>query len=218
MAQNRNYYVDNSPGTMKQNTLFAIATFIFLFIVSFICSIVLGMGKAESLHEPSSLWMYARRGLMIIFGLVIPWLRGKDNLMAFGWKVSVKWIFISTAVGFLIGFSNKGGFKPNEPVALFLAMFHTFATELFFRRYLLITFSDSFRSFWPPIIISSFLYGLFYLTVSTTWGLPLAGKIIFIFMFTGLGIVFSFSYKKSGSFLVPWMMHFLGVLNYRLII
>ncbi len=64
---------------MKQDCLFAFSVFILLFIVSFICSIVLGMGKAESLHEPASLWMYARRGLMIIFGIVIPWLRGKDN-------------------------------------------------------------------------------------------------------------------------------------------
>jgi len=176
------------------------------------------MGKAESLHEPSSLWMYARRGLMIFFGLVIPWLRGKDNLTAFGWKAEPKWIFLTIGVGVLIGLGNKGGFDPASLIAIILALFHTFATELFFRRYLLKTFSDSFRSIWPPIIISSFLYGLFYLTVSTTWGLPLAGKIIFVFMFTGLGIVFSFSYKKSGSFLVPWMMHFFGVLKYRLIL
>jgi membrane protease YdiL (CAAX protease family) len=175
------------------------------------------MGKAESLHEPSSLWMYARRGLMIFFGLVIPWLRGKDNLTAFGWKAESKWIFITIGAGVLIGLGNKGGFYPASLMAIILALFHTFATELFFRRYLLKTFSDSFRSFWPPIIISSFLYGLFYLTVSTTWGLPLAGKIIFVFLFTGLGILFSYSYKKSGSFLVPWLMHFFGVLSYRML-
>jgi len=202
---------------MRREILFAISAFAVLFIVSFICSIVLGMGKAESLHDPASLWMYARRGLMIIFGLAIPWLRGKDNLTAFGWKAESKWIFITIGAGVLIGLGNKGGFDPASLIAIILALFHTFATELFFRRYLLKTFSDSFRSFWPPIIISSFLYGLFYLTVSTTWGLPLAGKIIFVFMFTGLGIVFSFSYKKSGSFLVPWMMHFFGVLSYRML-
>ena len=202
---------------MRREILFAISAFAVLFIVSFICSIVLGMGKAESLHDPASLWMYARRGLMIIFGLAIPWLRGKDNLTAFGWKAESKWIFITIGAGVLIGLGNKGGFDPASLIAIILALFHTFATELFFRRYLLKTFSDSFHSFWPPIIISSFLYGLFYLTVSTTWGLPLAGKIVFVFMFTGLGIVFSFSYKKSGSFLVPWLMHFFGVLSYRML-
>jgi hypothetical protein len=176
------------------------------------------MGKSESLHEPSSLWMYLRRGIMIIFGLIIPWLRKKDSLAALGWKARSNWILITIGAGLLIGLSNKGGFDPNSLVAVILALFHTFATELFFRRYLLNTSSHSFISMWPPILLSSFMYGIFYLTVWTTWGLPLIGKIIFVFLFTSLGILFSYSYKKSGSFLVPWMMHFLGVLNYRLIL
>jgi len=202
---------------MKRETLFAISTFAVLFIVSFICSIVLGMGKAESLHEPSSLWMYARRGLMIIFGLIIPWLRGKDNLTAFGWKVGSKWIFITIGAGVLIGLGNKGGFDPASPVAVILALFHTFAIELFFRRYLLKTFSALFTDMWPSILISSFMYGLFYLTVWTTWGLPVPGRIIFVFLFTGMGILFSYSYNKSSCFLVPWLMHFFGVLSYRML-
>ncbi len=203
---------------MKREILFAISTFAVLFIVSFICSIVLGMGKAESLHEPASLWMYARRGLMIIFGLVIPWLRGKDNLTAFGWKAESKWIFITIGAGVLIGLGNKGGFDPASLIAIILALFHTFATELFFRRYLLKTFSDSFPVLAPyyDIFISCMVCFI------SPCGLPgdcrYAGKIIFVFMFTGLGIVFSFSYKKSGSFLVPWMMHFFGVLSYRLML
>jgi hypothetical protein len=175
------------------------------------------MGKAESLHDPLSFWMYARRGLMIILGIGIPWLRGRDTLAAFGWQLSVTWFFIIVAAGGLIGISNKGGFDPASLIAVILALFHTFATELFFRRYLLKTFSALFTGMWPPVLLSSFLYGLFYLTVWTTWGLPLVGKIIFVFMFTGLGIVFSYSYKKSGCFLVPWLMHFLGVLNYRML-
>lgn len=203
---------------MRREIFLAISAFAVLFIVSFICSILLEMGKSESLHEPSSLWMYLRRGLMIIFGLIIPWLRKKNSFAAFGWKTRPKWIFITIVAGLLIGLSNKGGFDPSSLVAVVLAMFHTFATELFFRRYLLNTFSHSFISIWPPILLSSFMYGIFYLTVWTTWGLPLIGKIIFVFLFTSLGILFSYSYKKSGSFLVPWMMHFLGVLNYRLIL
>ena len=175
------------------------------------------MGKAESLHEPSSLWMYARRGLMIIFGIVIPWLRGKDTLAAFGWNITIKWLAIAVGVGLLIGLSNKGGFDPASPVAVILALFHAFATELFFRRYLLNTLSHSFSTMWPPILLSSFMYGLFYLSVWTTWGLPIPGRIIFVFLFTGLGILFSYSYKKSGCFLVPWLMHFFGVLSYRML-
>jgi len=202
---------------MKKEINLAILTYFIFFIVCFIFSIYLQLGEAESQHSPASLWMYTRRGIMIIFGLIIPWLRGKDNLVAFGWRAGAKWIFITIGVGLFIGLSNKGGFDPASPVAVILALYHAFATELFFRRYLLTTLSQSFNSMWPPILISSFMYGLFYLTVWTTWGLPLVGKIIFVFLFTGLGILFSYSYKKSGCFLVPWMMHFLGVLNYRLI-
>jgi len=202
---------------MKKELIYALAAYSALLVLSFVMSIMMGYGKAESLHEPASLWMYARRGLMIIFGLVIPWLRGKDNLTAFGWKAESKWIFITIGAGVLIGLGNKGGFDPASLIAVILALFHTFATELFFRRYLLKTFSALFTSLWPPILLSSFMYGLFYLTVWTTWGLPIPGRIIFVFLFTGLGILFSYSYKKSGCFLVPWLMHFLGVLNYRML-
>ena len=202
---------------MKSDILYSFFVFIILFAISFLFSIIFGLGKAESLHEPTSLWMYARRGLMIIFGIVIPWLRGKDNLIAFGWKAKSKWIFITIGAGVLIGLGNKGGFDPASLIAIILALFHTFATELFFRRYLLKTFSAFFTGMWPPILLSSFMYGLFYLTVWTTWGLPIPGRIIFVFLFTGLAILFSYSYKKSGSFLVPWLMHFLGVLSYRML-
>ncbi len=202
---------------MKKELIITILIYFIFFIICFIFSIYLELGKAESQHSPASLWMYSRRGIMIILGLIVPWLRGKDNLAAFGWEARGKWFVITIGAGLLIGLSNKGGFDPASPVAVILALFHAFATELFFRRYLLNTFSQSFTSIWPPILLSSLLYGLFYLTVWTTWGLPLIGKIIFVFLFTGLGILFSYSYKKSGSFLVPWMMHFLGVLNYRLI-
>jgi len=201
---------------MKREILFAVSTFAVLFIVSFIFSILLEMGKAESLHDPMSLWMYARRGLMIIFGLVIPWLRGKDNLTAFGWKAESKWIFITIGAGVLIGLGNKGGFDPASLIAIILALFHTFATELFFRRYLLKTFSDSFRSFWPPIIISSFLYGLFYLTVSTTWGLPLAGKLFLSFY--SPASAFSFlQLQKIRQFSGAVADALFGVLSYRML-
>lgn len=202
---------------IKKEIIFAIGSYILLFILCFMFSVFLGLGEGESQHSPASLWLYARRVGMIIFGLIIPWFRQKDNFAAFGWKAETKWIFITVGVGLFIGLGNKGGFDPVSPVAIMLALFHAFATELFFRRYLLTTLSQSFNSMWPPILISSFMYGFFYLTVWTTWGLPLGGKIIFVLLFTALGILFSYSYKKSGCFLVPWIMHFLGVLNYRLI-
>jgi hypothetical protein len=202
---------------MKKDLIYALSAYSALLVLSFVMSIMMGYGKAESLHEPASLWMYGRRLLMIVIGIGIPWLRGKDTLSAFGWRLSVKWFSISIAAGLLIGLGNKGGFDPASLIAVILALFHTFATELFFRRYLLKTFSALFTSLWPPILLSSFMYGLFYLTVWTTWGLPVPGRIIFVFLFTGLGILFSYSYKKSECFLVPWLMHFFGVLSYRML-
>jgi len=203
---------------MQRNVYFAVCAYIILLAVSFIFSIVLGMGKAESLHEPSSLWMYARRGLMIIFGLIIPWLRGKDTLAAFGWKVSLPWLLCTLGVGVLFGNFNPGGFDPRGPINILLALFHSFSTELFFRRYLLKTFENYFTRLWPAVFLSAILYGLFYLTVWKTFEKPGLGRCIFIvILFTVLGTVFAYSYKKSKSFFVPWLMHFFSVLNFRLL-
>ncbi|MCP4715027.1 MAG: CPBP family intramembrane metalloprotease, partial [Deltaproteobacteria bacterium] len=111
----------------------------------------------------------------------------------------------------------RGGFDPRSAVALLLAAFHTFATELFFRAYCIRTLSKKLNGFWLPIFISALLYGLFYLSVWTIWQQPGFMKVPFVMLFTGLGIVFGFCYRKSGSFLVPWIMHFFGVLQYKLL-
>ena len=200
---------------MKKDIIVALAAYITLFVISFYMSIVLGLGKAESHHDPFSLWMYGRRLIMIICAILIPLLTRKETLAHIGWKTSIRWVLIATGVGIVMGFNNKGGFDPTKPIAIVLALFHAFATELFFRRYLFKTFSVSFQNAWTPLLLSSFLYGCFYLTVWTTWAQPLGGKIAFVILFTLLGSIFAYGYKKSGSFLVPWMMHFFAVLKYR---
>jgi membrane protease YdiL (CAAX protease family) len=201
---------------MKKDVLLTLSAYLLLFISSFILSINSGLGKAESIHDPSSLLLYGRRGLMVILAIVIPWFTGKQTLSALGWKLTAKWILISFGVGLCIGFGNQGGFNPKEPIAILLALFHTFATELFFRGYLFKTLASSIKGLWIPIVLSSLLYGFFYLTVWTIWAQSGVGKMAFVMLFTSLGIIFAYSYKKSGSFLVPWMIHFLGVLKYRL--
>ena len=203
---------------MKRDFTVALGVFILLFFISWIMSITLGLGKAESIHDPSSLWLYGRRLIMVILAVGFSWFAKKETLAALGWKVSLPWVFIAVGVGVGIGFGNPGGFNPILPVAIVLAIFHTFATELFFRGYLFRTFASAFKKPWMAILLSSFLYGLSYLTVGTASTLPLVGKIIFVCLFTTLGIIFSYSYKKSGSFLVPWIMHFFGVLSYRLLL
>jgi len=200
---------------MKRDFTIVLGVYILLFFISWIMSITLGLGEAESAHDPSSLWLYGRRLIMVILAIGLPWFTKKETLSALGWKVSLQWVVISFSVGVGIGFGNPGGFDPALPVAILLALFHTFATELFFRGYLFRTFGSFFNSTWIAILLSSLLYGIFYLTVGTASAMPLIGKVIFICLFTALGILFSYCYKKSGSFLVPWIMHFFGVLKYR---
>ena len=202
---------------MDKDTLISLLAFAFLFILAFILSIGLGLGEAESMHDPSSPLLYLRRVLMIIAAIALPWVTRRQSPSALGWTLSVKWIGIALAVGLIMGFSNPGGFNPKDPLALLLALFHTFATELFFRGYLFKTFERSQGGLWGPILLSSFCYGLFYLTTWPIWSSSPLGKLAFVGLFTLVGIPFAYSYKRSGSFLVPWMMHFFGVLKYGML-
>jgi membrane protease YdiL (CAAX protease family) len=203
---------------MKKDLAIALSAYTFLLALSFVMSILLGMGRAESLHDPASFWMYGRRLLMIVFAMVVPWLRGKDTLAACGWKVSLPWLLCILGVGVLFGNFNPGGFDPRLPVSILLALFHSFATELFFRRYLFKTFENYFTRSQTAVILSAILYGFYYLTVWKTFEKPGLGRCIFIvILFTVLGTIFAYSYKKSKSFLVPWLMHFFSVLNFRLL-
>ena len=203
---------------MKKDVFLALLVYLFLFISSFIFSIGLGLGKAESAHDPNSLLLYGRRGLMILFAIAIPWFTKKQPPSALGWTLSAKWLLISLGVGIFMGFTNPGGFNPNDPLAILLALFHTFTAELFFRGYLFTTFERSMRGMWIPLLLSSFLYGLFYLTTWPIWSSSPIGKLAFVILFTLVGIPFAYGYKKSGSFLVPWLMHFFGVLKYGMLI
>ena len=185
--------------------------------VSFYFSALLGYGKAEGEHDPTSLWMYSRRLLLIILAIVTPLLSGKNIFAHVGWKVSAKWLAISVAVGFAMGFGNKGGFNPASALALILAFFHCFAYELYFRGYLYKLLEKEFKSPWTSLLLSSFATGLLYLTEGPVWGYPVAARIGFIFMFSAVGFLFGFMYKKSQSFWVPWLTHFFGVLKYGML-
>ena len=203
---------------MNRDPLFALAAYVFLFVLSFFLSITMGLGESESMHEPSSSLLYIRRGLMAIAAVAIPWFTKRQPISAFGWKLSLKWMVISLGVGILMGLGNKGGFNPKEPIDILLALFNTFATELFFRGYIFKSFETWLKGLWPPILLSSLLYGLSYLTVYPIWHQSLIGKTAFVLLFTALGVLFAYGYKKSGSFFVPWMIHFFGVLQYRSLI
>ena len=143
-------------------------------------------------------------------------LHRKENRDALGVRISLAWLVISLLVGIAMGFNNPGGFDPTVPIALVLALFHTFATELFFRGYLYKTLSVSMKGAALPILISSMCYGLFYLTTGDIWPRPFLAKMLLVILFSAVGAVYAFCYKRSGSFLVPWIMHFCGVLKYQM--
>jgi membrane protease YdiL (CAAX protease family) len=147
--------------------------------------------------------------------LLLPILAGGKGPESYGWKITLKWLLIALPLGVAMGFGNPGGFDPRYVSAILLACMHALATELFFRAYLITTLSAYFKKFWPPVIISSVMYGFFYLTVSTTWQQPGARKFIFVGLFTMIGLLHGYCYKKSQSFFVPWIIHFLGVLKYK---
>ncbi|MDX1777611.1 MAG: CPBP family intramembrane glutamic endopeptidase [Thermodesulfobacteriota bacterium] len=202
---------------MNKDIFIALLTFALLLILAFTFSIGLELGEAESLHAPSSLLLYCRRILMVIAALAIPWFTLRQTPAALGWDFSIKWLGISLAVGLFMGFSNPGGFNPKDPIAILLALFHTFATELFFRGYLFKTFERTLKGVWIPILLSSFCYGLSYLTTWPIWNSAPIAKLAFVMLFTCVGIPFAYGYKKSGSFFVPWLMHFFGVLKYGML-
>jgi membrane protease YdiL (CAAX protease family) len=156
---------------------------------------------------------------MIFFACVLPLLCGQKGVAAYGWRITLRWLAVAVGVGIMVGFGNPGGFDPMSAVAIVLAAFHTFATELYFRAYLITTFARYCKSFWTPIMLSALMYGVSYLTVYNIWfhQWPYF-KIVAVGLFTGLGILFGYSYRKSQSFPVPWMMHFFGVLKYRMLL
>jgi len=202
----------------KKPLIIAGCAWLLLLILAFWASIYMGWGPAESSHNPASVWMYVRRGLLLTCALILPRIAGGRGAEAYGWKISFKWLMIAVLVGIVMGFGNKGGFDPRFVSALLLACLHALATELFFRAYLITVLSAFFKTFWPPVIISSLMYGIFYLTVWTAWAQPGLLKIVFIGLFTLIGLIHGYCYKKSSSFLVPWLMHFLGVLKYRVLL
>ena len=203
---------------VKKDLFLALVTYLFLLITSFVVSITLGFGRAESSRELSSLLWYGRRGALVIAAIAIPWFTKKQTLSTLGWKFSARWMLFSCCIGLCLGFINKGGFDPRIPATIPLALFHTFAMELFFRGYLFKTLDSSIRGLWKPILLSSLLYSLFYQTMWTTWMQPVPGKIGLGIIFIFIGAVFAYSYKKSGSFLVNWTMHILVGLKIRLLI
>lgn len=203
---------------LRRDLVLAIGTYVILIALAVKFSLIEGLGKDESAHLATSTWMYVRRIIMILFACVLPLLSAQRGIAAYGWRITRRWLLIAVVVGFFIGFGNPGGFDPASIIAIILAAFHTFATELYFRSYLITTFARYCKGFWTPIVFSALMYGFSYLTVYNIWfhEWPYF-KIVAVGLFTTLGLVFGYSYRKSQSAYVPWIMHFFGVLKYRML-
>jgi membrane protease YdiL (CAAX protease family) len=203
---------------MNRDIFLALMAYLILLVTSFVVSIGLGFGEAESARDLSSFWLYGRRGFMIIVAIAIPWFSRGETPAAVGWRLTWRWALIALPIGVFLGFFNRGGFDPTEAKAIPLALFHTFSMELFFRGYLLRTLADSMKRLWIPLFLAAFLYAISYLNMWTVWGLPLADKLMFVLRFIFVGVLFGYVYMRSGSLTVNWMIHFFTALQYRLLL
>jgi hypothetical protein len=192
--------------------LIAALGYLLLWALSWWAAITCGWGAAESAHDPASRWLYVRRLLLAGLALLGITIVGGAPLASLGWGLS-PWLAAALALGALMGTANKGGFHPTGVVPVALALFHTFATELYFRGYLFHHLGE--LAGWWMLPASAGAYGFYYLTVHTVWAGGRRGRIAGVILFTTLGLVFAGLYSLADSFLAAWLAHFAAVLRFR---
>lgn len=191
---------------------FAAAGYALLWAVSWWAAIGKGWGVRESAHDPASAWLYVRRLLLAAAAVVGIALFAGASLASLGWGLS-PWLLVALAVGVAMAAGNRGGFTPDGVAPVALALFHTFATELYFRGYLFQQLGKLLG--WWALPASALAYGLYYLTVHTVWAGGRRGRTAGVVLFTALGLVFAGLYALSGSFLAAWLAHFAAVIRWR---
>lgn len=187
-------------------------SYIVLWAFSWWGAIGRGWGAAESDHDPASGWMYARRLALAAAAVVGVTVVGGSGIASFGWGAS-PWLAAVLLLGLAMGGANKGGFTPAGPVPVALALFHTFATELYFRGYLFHHLAGLIDMWALPL--SALAYGCYYLTVHTVWAGGRKGRVAGLVLFTFLGVLFAGAYLLTGSLLGAWLAHFGAVLRWR---
>lgn len=190
---------------------YAALSYALLWALSWWGAVGRGWGGAESDHDPASRWLYVRRLLLAATaagGLAL----GGAGPGALGWGLS-PWLPAVLILGLALGAGNRGGFTPTGPAALALALFHTFATELYFRGYLFHHLGGLIGMWALPL--SAAAYGLYYLTVHTVWAGGPRGRAAGVALFGVLGLLFAGCYLFTGSLLGAWLAHFGAVLRWR---
>jgi hypothetical protein len=191
--------------------LIALLGYLLLWALSWWAAIARGWGPAESAHDPASGWLYGRRLLLAGLALIGVSVVGGASPASLGWAFS-PWLLLAVGLGALMGSKNKGGFHPTGVVPIGLALFHTFATELYFRGYLFRHLGELLGGWALPL--SATAYGLYYLTVHTVWAGGRRGRLAGVSLFTTLGLVFAGLYSLADSFLAAWLGHFAAVLRF----
>ena len=186
-----------------------LGTFVASMIVWHICSVQLGWGKAAAEHDPASIWSYTVKLWMIALAIGLPVIAGYGGLKDYGWRMTLPWFAAVTVIGLAQGAANREGFDMGL-VAVLGAGYHSFAVEIYFRAYLINAFRRALNGFWPPVLLSAVLYGLYHLSVYPAMqDNPFAFYVPF---FTVLGVVFGYIYAKSRSFIAVWLCHWLAVI------
>jgi membrane protease YdiL (CAAX protease family) len=186
-----------------------LATFVASMLVWYVCAVEFGWGEAEAQHDPESIWQYVRKFWMISLAFSLPMLAGWHGIRCYGWRITLPWLLIAVAIGLAQGNFNSGGYQMGV-VAVLGAGYHSFAVEVYFRAYMIRAFSRALNGFWPPVLLSSLMYGLYHLSVY-----PAMQENPFVFyvpFFTVLGILFGYIYQKSQSLLATWFCHWIAVL------
>jgi membrane protease YdiL (CAAX protease family) len=192
---------------------FAAASYALVWAISWWAAIGRGWGVRESAHDPTSLWMYGRRLLLVATALLGIVAVGGASPASLGWGLS-PWLLAALAIGAAMARGNRGGFEVTGVTPAVLALFHTFATELYFRGYLFHELGATLG--WWALPLSAAAYGLYYLTVDTVWAGGRRGRVAGVILFTVLGLVFAALYSLSGSFLGAWLAHYAAVLRWPL--
>jgi len=199
---------------LKRALLLGALVYVAFHVFAYVVAVQNGLGEAESRHDPGSLWMYLRRLSMIAIALVLPRFAGGPLAKDYGWTLPSRWLAIAILLGLVIGFGNRGGYQLASVALVAGAAFHAFATEVYFRGYWLGLLQRASSSKWLPAFGCGLLYGLSTLSWYATYHreLPPWG---FILLFTSLGMAFAWAKQRSGSVLVAFVMHFVGVLNLK---
>ena len=205
----------------------ALGAFVLLFAVLFYVANYLGhdptspvdgFGAQEYYYHPTAWLFYARRGLVLLLGVIGSYavFRYSKARSIVGW--SAAGILFGLFLGYMSYTMYAMRFSRNEVppfyMAMLLVMLHAVADEHFFRGFLLRALLPYFQRVLPGVLVAGLLYGIYHLSyVSFWWGLHYfhPGRLLgsmpiqVISLTVTMGIPLGLLYAKSRS-VVPGIL------------